>query len=147
MRGYIAFIGLSFNGASESIFNPRHTSAAIVSQRHDKETILVDLNDRGRAEEAKVVLSEEVRFQAEARRNKRVGLWFASEILGLSGDEQQAFAAGVMDADFEESGTQDVIRFLRQQAENAGKIFDESAVLAKMSAEHEAALQELVPKS
>lgn len=108
---------------------------------------MVDLNDRGRAEEAKAALSEEVRFQAEARRNKRVGLWFASDILGLSGDEQQAFAAGVMDADFEESGSQDVIRFLRQQAENAGKIFDESAVLAKMSAEYEAALQELVPKS
>ena len=108
---------------------------------------MVDLNDRGRAEEAKAALSEEVRFQAEAQRNKRVGLWFASEILGLSGDEQQAFAAGVMDADFEESGSQDVIRFLRQQAENAGKIFDESAVLAKMSAEYEAALQELVPKS
>ena len=122
-------------------------SSVIGSQRHDKETILVDLNDRGRAEEAKAALSEEVRFQAEARRNKRVGLWFASEILGLSGDEQQAFAAGVMDADFEESGSQDVIRFLRQQAENAGKIFDESAVLAKVSAEYETALQELAPKS
>ena len=46
-----------------------------------------------------------MRFQAEARHNKRVGFWFASEILGLSGDEQQAFAAGVMDADFEESGS------------------------------------------
>ena len=52
-----------------------------------------------------------------------------------------------MDADFEESGSQDVIRFLRQQAENSGKIFDESAVLAKMSAEYETALQELAPKS
>ena len=79
--------------------------SVIGSQRHDKETILVDLNDRGRAEEAKAALSEEVLFQAEARRNKRVGLWFASEILGLAGDEQQAFAAGVMDADFEESGS------------------------------------------
>ena len=68
--------------------------SVIGSQRHDKKTILVDLNDRGGAEEAKAALSEEVRFQAEARRNKRVGLWFASEILGLSGDEQQAFAAG-----------------------------------------------------
>ena len=48
---------------------------------------MADLNDRGRAEEAEAVLSEEVRFQAEARRNKRAGLWFANEILGLSGDE------------------------------------------------------------
>jgi hypothetical protein len=30
--------------------------------------------------------------------------------------------------------SQNVIRFLRQQAENAGKTFDELAVLAKMSA-------------
>ena len=55
--------------------------------------------------------------------------------------------AGVMDADFEDSGSQDVIRFLRQQAENAGKTFGESAVLAKMSAEYDIALQELAPKS
>ena len=39
--------------------------SVIGSQRHDKETILVDLNDRGRAEEAKAVLSEEERFQAD----------------------------------------------------------------------------------
>ena len=52
-----------------------------------------------------------------------------------------------MDADFEESVSQEVIRFLRQQAENAGKIFDESVVLAKMSAKYEMALQELAPKS
>ena len=45
------------------------------------------MNDRGLAEEAKAALSEEVRCQAEARRNKRVGLWFASEILSLSSDE------------------------------------------------------------
>ena len=43
--------------------------------------------------------------------------------------------------------SQNVIRFLRQQAENAGKIFDAPAVLEKMSAEYETALQELAPKS
>jgi hypothetical protein len=107
---------------------------------------VVDLHDKGRAEEAKAALSEEVRFKAEARRNKRVGLWFASEILGLSEENQQAFAADTMDADFEESGSEDVIRFLRQQAEKAGKPFDEAAVSSKMSAEYNAALAELAPK-
>ena len=107
---------------------------------------MVDLHDKGRAEEAKAALSEEVRFKAEARRNKRVGLWFASEILGLSEENQQAFAADTMDADFEESGSEDVIRFLRQQAEKAGKLFDEAAVSSKMSAEYNAALAELAPK-
>jgi hypothetical protein len=107
---------------------------------------VVDLHDKGRAEEAKAALSEEIRFKAEARRNKRVGLWFASEILGLSEENQHAFAADTMDADFEESGSEDVIRFLRQQAEKAGKPFDEAAVSLKMSAEYNAALAELAPK-
>ena len=110
------------------------------------ENTLVDLNDKGRAEEAKAALSEELRFKAEARRNKRVGLWFASEVLGLSDDQQQTFATDTMDADFEESGSEDVIRFLRQQAEKAGKQFDEAAVNSKMSAEYNAALAELAPK-
>ena len=107
---------------------------------------MVDLNDKGRAEEAKAALSEELRFKAEARRNKRVGLWFASEVLGLSDDQQQTFATDTMDADFEESGSEDVIRFLKQQAEKAGKQFDEAAVNSKMSAEYNSALAELAPK-
>ena len=107
---------------------------------------LVDLNDKGRAEEAKAALSEELHFKAEARRNKRVGLWFASEVLGLSEEKQQMFATETMDADFEESGPEDVIRFLKQQAEKAGKQFDEAAVSSKMSLEYNAALSELKPK-
>lgn len=107
---------------------------------------MVDLHDKGRAEEAKAALSEELRFKAEARRNKRVGLWFASEVLGLSMEDRQAFAANTMDADFEESGSEDVIRFLRQEVEKAGKPFDEVAVNSKMSAEYNAALAELAPK-
>ena len=110
------------------------------------EKTLVNLNDKGRAEEAKAALSEELRFKAEARRNKRVGLWFASEVLGLPDEQQQTFAIDTMDADFEESGSEDVIRFLRQQAEKADKPFDESSVRSKMSAEYNAALAELAPK-
>ena len=60
------------------------------------EKTLVNLNDKGRAEEAKVALSEELRCKAEARRNKRVGLWFASEILGLPDEQQQTFAMPVV---------------------------------------------------
>ena len=107
---------------------------------------MVNLHDKGRAEEAKAALAEEVHFKAEARRNKRVGLWFASEVLGLPEENQQAFAADTMYADLEESGSEDVIRFLRHQAEKAGKPFDEAAVNSKMSAEYNAALAELAPK-
>jgi len=107
---------------------------------------VVDLHDKGRAEEAKAALSEEVRFKAEARRNKRVGLWFAKDVLGLSDDAQKQFAAQTMDSDFEESGSDDVVRFLKSQADAANANFDEAAVRAKMDAEYNAALAELAPK-
>ena len=54
------------------------------------------------------------------------------------------FATETMDADFEESGPEDVIRFLKQQAEKAASN-DEAAVSSKMSVEYNAALEELKP--
>ena len=102
-----------------------------------------NFNKRGKAEEAKAALSAELQFKAEARRNKRVGLWFADTVLGLSGDEQEAFASKTIEADFEESGSDDVLRFLRQQAENAGKTFDEGAAVSQMDKEYRLAIEEL----
>jgi hypothetical protein len=103
---------------------------------------VTDLNDRGRAEEAKAALSEEIRFKAEARRNKRVGLWFAEEILELPGDQTENFAIQTMDADFQESGYEDVIRFLKEKAETANKYFDEAKIRQKMLDEFETAMLE-----
>ncbi len=59
--------------------------------------------------EAKFKLDQENQFKAEAKRNKLLGLWVA-EKFGLSGDEAQAYAIEVVDADFEEPGIEDVIR-------------------------------------
>jgi len=58
--------------------------------------------------EKKFALDEELRFKAEARRNKLLGLW-AAEQLGLSGDEAAAYAKDVVAADFEEAGDADVL--------------------------------------
>src|SRR5712691_11114602 len=44
---------------------------------------------------------EELRFKANARRNKLLGLW-AAQKLGLSGAEAEAYAKAVVVADFEE---------------------------------------------
>lgn len=59
--------------------------------------------------EAKFALDETLRFKANARRNRALGLW-AAEKLGLSGDEAAAYAKTVMEADFEEAGDDDVYR-------------------------------------
>ncbi|MEC3862998.1 DUF1476 domain-containing protein [Mesobacterium sp. TK19101] len=66
-------------------------------------------DDRENAFENKYAHDEEMKFKAEARCNKLLGLW-AAELLGLSGDEAAAYAKTVVIADFEEAGHEDVVR-------------------------------------
>ena len=53
--------------------------------------------------EKKFALDEELRFKANARRNKLVGLW-AAEKLGLAGADAESYAKEVVMAAFDESG-------------------------------------------
>jgi hypothetical protein len=69
--------------------------------------------------EKKFAHDEELRFKANARRNKLLGLW-AAEKLGLSGAEADAYAKEVVVADFEESGDDDVLRKVRNDFEAKG---------------------------
>jgi hypothetical protein len=62
--------------------------------------------------EKKFALDEELRFKANARRNKLLGLW-AAEKLGKSGADAAAYAKEVVIADLEESGDEDVFRKIR----------------------------------
>ena len=50
--------------------------------------------------EKKFAVDEELKFKAEARRNKLLGLWAAS-LLGRSGEAAAAYARDVVAADFE----------------------------------------------
>jgi hypothetical protein len=63
--------------------------------------------------EKKFAHDEELKFKAEARRNKLIGLWAAGK-LGLSGADADAYAKEVVAADFEEAGHGDVMRKLRK---------------------------------
>ncbi len=66
-------------------------------------------DDRKKGQEAKFTHDAELRFKAEARRNKLLGMW-AAEQLGLSGTEANAYAAEVVASDFAEAGDEDVFR-------------------------------------
>ncbi|RTL50898.1 MAG: DUF1476 domain-containing protein [Bradyrhizobiaceae bacterium] len=79
--------------------------------------------------EKKFAIDEELRFKAEARRNKLLGLW-AAEQLGKSGDDAAAYAKDVVAADFEEAGDADVLR--KVAADLAGKGVSEQQVRVKM---------------
>ncbi|WP_436637272.1 DUF1476 domain-containing protein [Microbaculum sp. FT89] len=69
--------------------------------------------------EEKFAHDEEMRFKAEARRNKLLGLW-AAEKLGKTGDAAEAYAKEVVVADFEEAGDEDVFRKVRGDFDTAG---------------------------
>ena len=77
------------------------------------------MDERSDAFENKFAHDEELRFKAEARRNKMLGLW-AAELLGKEGDDAEAYAKEVVLADFEEAGDQDVFRKVRKDFDDAG---------------------------
>ncbi|ADZ70011.1 DUF1476 domain-containing protein [Polymorphum gilvum] len=76
-------------------------------------------NKREEGFENKFAHDEELRFKANARRNKLLGLW-AAEKLGLSGDKAEDYAKEVVRADFEEPGHEDVFRKIRGDFDAAG---------------------------
>ncbi len=90
---------------------------------------MTTFDDRENAFEAKFAHDEEMRFKAEARRNKLLGLWVA-ELLGKSGDEAAAYARDVIAADFEEAGDEDVYRKVAGDLDGRA---DEMTIRAKMA--------------
>ncbi len=85
-------------------------------------------DNREQAFESKFAHDEEMKFKAEARRNRLLGLW-AAELMGKSGAEADAYAAEVIKSDFEEAGHEDVVR---KVAGDLGGRADEAQIRAKM---------------
>lgn len=78
-----------------------------------------DFSDREKGFERMFVMDEELRFKANARRNKLLGLW-AAEKLGKTGDAAEAYAKEVVAVDFEEAGDHDVLRKIKADFDAAG---------------------------
>jgi hypothetical protein len=74
---------------------------------------------------------EEVRFRAEARRNKLLGLWVA-EKLGLSGEAASDYAKAVVAAEFGEGHDADVVRKVMADLAAKGVAMTEAQIRAKM---------------
>jgi len=69
--------------------------------------------------EKKYVHDEELRFRAEARRNKLMGLW-AAEKLGKTGADADAYVVDVMRADVVQASDEDVFQKIRADFDAAG---------------------------
>jgi hypothetical protein len=89
---------------------------------------MTTFDDRENAFENKFAHDEELKFKAEARRNKLLGLW-AAGLMGKSGDAAAAYAREVVAADFEEAGDEDVFR---KVAGDLGDLATETTVRTRM---------------
>lgn len=90
---------------------------------------MTTFDDREKAFENKFAHDAEMQFKAEARRNKLLGLW-AAGLLGLSGDAAEEYAKSVVMADFEEAGSDDVVRKI---AADLGDRATEQTIRAKLA--------------
>ena len=89
---------------------------------------MTTFDDRESAFENKYAHDEEMKFRAQARCNKLLGLW-AAELLGKTGEEADAYAKEVVLSDFEEAGHEDVVR---KVAGDLGDLADADTIRSKM---------------
>jgi hypothetical protein len=104
---------------------------------------MTTFEDRERAEEAKFARDEEMLFRITARRNRLLGEW-AAERMGLNQAEADAYAKSVIQADFEETGDEDVIRKLLGDLVSAGCDIDEAEIRAALQARQVEARRALI---
>ena len=101
------------------------------------------LEDRGEDFEKKFAHDEELRFKAEARRNRLLAEW-AAERLGISPQTNiDAYIDDVVTADLAEAGSEDVLRKVRSDFASRGVDLDESVLTTKLNEFMSLAVQQI----
>jgi hypothetical protein len=93
---------------------------------------MAQFDDREKAQEAKFAHDGELRFKAEARRNRLLGMW-AAEQMGMSGEAAKGYAAEVVDSDFAEAGDEDVFRKVAGDLKAKGMSVADATIRGKMA--------------
>ena len=92
---------------------------------------MTTFDNRENAFEDRFAHDAELQFKITARRNKLVGQWDA-EKMGLTREETTAYATSVVQADFEESGVEDVVRKLLGDLTSSGVDVDDATIRAAL---------------
>ncbi len=92
---------------------------------------MTTFDERERAFETKFARDQEMTFRIIARRNRLLGLW-AAEQMKLTPEEADAYAKAVVQAEFEESGDEDVVRKLYGDLVSANVEIDEAVIRTAM---------------
>lgn len=96
----------------KSSYRAKRAGARQARRAVNKVDAMSEFENRQKGQEKKFEMEQDLEFKAGARRNRLIGLW-AAGLMGLTGDEAQAYAKSVVLADFEEAGDEDVLRKLR----------------------------------
>ena len=99
--------------------------------------------ERKKKHEEKWAHDEALRFKAQARRNKLLGLWAAGE-LGLSGEAAETYAKAVVAVEFHSPGTDNVLKKLRTDFDAAGLAHTDEAIRRKFAELLETARQQIL---
>lgn len=89
-------------------------------------------DDRKKRYESEFAHNADLKFKAEARRNKMIGAW-AAGVMGLTGEKAEAYAKSVIIADLEEAGDEDVFRKLRGDLDQSGKNVSDEEIREKLA--------------
>lgn len=101
-----------------------------------------DLDRRKEGMEAKFKVESDIRFKAQMHRNKALALW-AADKMGYDEAAAEAYVKAVIHADFEETGSEDVVRKIVGDFEAKGVAIDADAVRAELDRCEKAAHDEL----
>jgi hypothetical protein len=103
---------------------------------------MTSFDERERGFENKFAYDEELRFKAEARRNKAVAEWAGAK-LGLLGDALAAYVKEVRKADLAEKGEDDVFRKVKADLTAKGIAVDDIELRSFMAEAFAKAISDL----
>jgi hypothetical protein len=120
----------------------RNRSTPVTHSHFRHEVDMTTFDKREEGFEKKFAMDEEMRFKANARRNKLLGLW-AAEKLGITGADADAYSKEVVLADFEEAGDNDVFRKVRKDFDAKGVTQSDAQIRTAMNDLMQAAIAQL----
>ncbi len=103
---------------------------------------MTTFDEREKAYEKKFAHDSELRFKAEARRNKALAEW-AAEKMGLTGPEVEEYVKAVRKADLAEKGDDDVFRKVQGDLAAKGISVPDAEIRRVMSEALAKAVQDL----
>jgi hypothetical protein len=80
---------------------------------------MTTFDDREKSYEKKFAMDQELKFKAEARRNRLLGHWAAGK-LGLTPEAAEDYVKAVRKADLAQKGDDDVFRKIKKDFEDKG---------------------------